>query len=206
IAGSLKLVTQPIVLAAGSNLPRGTVLGQQTSYSVTTAAGTNTGTGTIGSVSAVGGAMVGAYKAVASSATAWVVTNPEGATLAGATTGAAYSNGGIAFTIAAGATAFAAGDSFTVNVVDSIGNFIESVKTASDGSQTPVAILADFADATNGPVRTGAYVMGEFNLNALTYDPSWTPEALVNAMRPYSIFLKTVVSAADPGSSGLNPA
>jgi hypothetical protein len=91
-----------------------------------------------------------------------------------------------------------AGDSFTLNVINSIGNFITSVKTASDGSQVPCAILADFADATNGPVTTGAYVMGEFNVNAISYDNSWTPELLTTALRPYSIFLKSVVSAVDP--------
>ena len=95
--------------------------------------------------------------------------------------------------------AAARGDSFTLTVIDSIGNFIESVKTASDGSQTPVAILADYADATNGPVSTGAYVMGEFNANAISYDSSWTPELLTTALRPYGIFLKGSVSAADPG-------
>ncbi|HET6606739.1 MAG TPA: head decoration protein [Rhodopila sp.] len=200
IAGNLKLVTQPIVLAAGSKLPRGTVLGQQTSYSVSTAAGTNTGNGTIGSVSAEKGALVGNYMITAISVTEFNVTDPEGNLLGEATVGTAW-NDEIGFTITAGATAFVAGDSFTVTVVDSIGNFIESVKTASDGSQVPCAILADFADATNGPVSTGAYVMGEFNANAISYDSSWTPELLTTALRPYSIFLKGSVSAIDPGTT-----
>lgn len=200
IAGNLKLVTQPIVLAAGSNLPRGTVLGQQTSYSVQSAAGTNTGNGTIGTLSAGTGAKIGAYTLKATSATAWTVTDPEGTALTGATTGAVYSNAGIGFTITAGGTAFVAGDTFTLTIVDSVGNYIVCVKNASDGSQTPVAILADFADATSGPVRTGAYVMGEFNVNALNFDASWTPETLTTALRPYGIFLKTVVSAVDAGT------
>lgn len=203
IAGALKLVTQPIVLAAGT-LQRGTVLGQQTSYSVQSAAGTNTGNGTVGTISAVAGAQIGAYKLVATSATNFTVTNPEGTALAASTVGTAYSAGGIAFTLTAGGTAFTAGDSFTLTVVNSIGNFIASVKTASDGSQVPVAILADYADASSSPVRTGAYVMGEFNVNAITYDTSWTPELLVTALRPYSIFLKSVVSAADAGTAVTN--
>lgn len=203
IAGGLKLVTQPIVVSAGT-LVRGTVLGQVTSYSVLSAAGTNTGNGTIGSVSAGTGANIGAYVLKATSATNWTVTTPEGASLAAATTGSAYSNSGIAFTITAGGTAFVAGDTFTLTVVDSIGNFIACVKTASDGSQTPVAILADYADASSAPVRTGAYVLGEFNINALTYDASWTPELLTTAMRPYGLYLKTVVSAADAGTAVTN--
>lgn len=203
IAGNLKLVTQPIVLGAGT-LKRGTVLGQQTSYSVLSAAGTNTGNGTIGSISAGTGAKIGAYLLHATSSTNWTVTDPEGNALANATTGTAYSQSGILFTITAGGTAFASGDTFTLTVVDSVGNFIECVKTANDGSQTPVAILVDDADASSGAVRTGAYVMGEFNVNALTYDSSWTPELLTTAMRPFGIFLKTVVSAADAGTSVTN--
>lgn len=110
-----------------------------------------------------------------------------------ATVGTAYSAGGIAFTLAAG-------DKWTLATVDSIGNFIACVKTATDGSQTPCAILTDAANATYGPVTTGAYVMGEFNVNAITFDPSWTPELLTTALRLYGIFVKGSVSALDPGN------
>jgi hypothetical protein len=197
IAGNLKLVTQPIVIAAGT-LQRGTVLGQQTSFSVVSAKGTNVGNGTVGSLSATTAALIGHYDLVATSATSFSVTDPEGNALPAATVGTAYSNEGLGFTLTAGGAVFSAGDSFTLEVVDSIGNFIESVKTASDGSQVPVAILADYADASAGPVSTGAYVMGEFNANAVIYDASWSIQLLTTALRPYSIFLKSVVSAADP--------
>jgi hypothetical protein len=204
IAGNLKLVSQPIVLAAGSQLPRGTVLGQQSSYSLISTAGTNTGNGTIGTLSAGTGALIGGYVLTATSATNWTVVNPEGTSMPNATTGAAYSQQGLGFTITAGGTAFVAGDSFTVAAHDSIGNFITCVKTASDGSQTPVAILADYADASSGPVRAGAYIMGEFNVNAISYDSSWTPELLTTALRPYAIYLKTVVSGQDAGTTVTN--
>jgi Bacteriophage lambda head decoration protein D len=204
IAGNLKLVTQPIVIAAGT-LQRGTVLGQQTNFSLTVTPGTNTGNGTFGSLAATTAAKLGGYKLLATSATVFTVTDPEGTALPNATVGTAYSQGGVGFTITASGTAFVAGDSFTVNVVDSIGNFIACVKTASDGSQTPVAILADFADASLGPVATGAYVMGEFNANAVIFDTSWTIQALTAALRPYSIFLKSSVSASDPGTAVITP-
>lgn len=203
IAGNLKLVTANIVLSAGT-LVRGTVLGMLTSYSVLSVAGTNTGNGTVGSVSAVNLAQIGAYVLKATSATVFSVTNPEGTALANATVGTAYNAGGIAFTLTAGGTAFVAGDTFTLTVINSVGNYIACVKTASDGSQTPVAILLDNADASSGPVRAGVYVMGEFNVNALTYDASWTPELLTTAMRPYGIHLKSVVSAADAGTAVTN--
>jgi hypothetical protein len=201
IAGNLKLVTQPIVLAAGAQLPRGTVLGQQSSYSaIVTAGSSNVGSGTVNTIVPATGAMVGNYVLTATSPTNWTVTSPEGVALAPATTGTAYSGGGLSFTITPGGNPFGANDTFTLAVVDSIGSFITCVRTASDGSQVPVAILADYADASNGPVRTGAYVMGEFNANALSYDSSWTPELLTTALRPWAIYLKSVVSAQDAGT------
>jgi hypothetical protein len=201
IAGNLKLVTQPIVLAAGT-LPRGTVLGRQTSSSVIPTAGENTGNGTVVALSAGTGAKEGKYVLTATAATTFTVVDPEGTALPNATVGTAFANSGIDFTISAGGTAFVAGDSFELNVVDSVGNFITCVKTASDGSQTPVAVLADYADASGGPVSTGAYFMGEFNGNAISYDSSWTLEQLA-AATPNGLFIKSAVSAADPGTAGI---
>jgi hypothetical protein len=119
-----------------------------------------------------------------------------------ATTGTAYTSSDVNFTITAGGTAFAAGDEFVINVP--AGNYVLSVKTASDGSQIPVAILADYADASGGAVITGAYVMGEFNVNAILPDASWGANAaawgpaLSSMFRNTGIFLKSVVSALDP--------
>lgn len=201
IAGHLNLVTQPILVGGAQILPRGTVLGQVTSLSnAVSAAGTNTGNGTVGSITTGNGVKQGAYALVATSATTFSVTDPTGAALPNATAGTAYSNSGIGFTITAGGTAFVAGDSFTLNVMDAIGTFILSVKGASDGSQNPAAILVDYTDPTSGAVTAGAYLMGEFNINAINYDSSWTPQGLAAALRPLSIFLKGSVVAADPGT------
>jgi len=198
IAGNLKIVSQPIILAAGT-LPRGSVLGMVSSLDVIAAAGAaNVGNGTIGSYSATTGSKIGAYQLVAKSATDFSVTDPEGTALPDATVGTAYSDAGIGFTLTAGGTAFAAGDKFTLTVEDAVGTYKLSVKTAVDGSQTPVTILADYADASAGPVTTGAYLMAEVNANALNFDPSWDIPTLTAALRPYSIFVKSSVSAADP--------
>lgn len=197
IAGNLKIVTQPIILGAGT-LQRGSVLGSVSTLDVIATTGTNTGNGTVGTISATTGSKVGAYLLKATSATAFSVTDPEGNALPAATVGAAYSQQGIAFTITAGGTAFVAGDSFTLTVEDAIGTYKLCVKTASDGSQTPVAILADYADASLGAVTTGAYVMAEVNANALKYDASWDIPSLTAALRSATIFVKSSVSAADP--------
>lgn len=82
--------------------------------------------------------------------------------------------------------------------VTATGNYILSVKTANDGSQIPSAILADAADATGGAVAAGAYLTGEFNVNALIFDASWTAATLKAAARSLSIFVKNVVGASDP--------
>ncbi|CAB3705620.1 hypothetical protein LMG1866_02800 [Achromobacter ruhlandii] len=198
IAGGLQIVSQPIILAAG-NLPRGAVLGMITSSTaVATAAGTNTGNGTIGAVVVGAGAKLGNYQLTATAATTFKVVDPEGTTLANAAVGTAYTQGGLGFTITAGATAFAAGDTFVIDVNDAVGQFVLSVKGATDGSQVPSAILADYSDATAGPVNAGAYVQVEVNGRALHYDPSWTLPALTAALRQYAIHIKSSVSAADP--------
>ncbi|KAJ8133772.1 hypothetical protein OY671_013014, partial [Metschnikowia pulcherrima] len=90
------------------------------------------------------------------------------------------------------------GDTFVIDVNDAVGQFVSSVKGATDGSQVPSAILADYSDATSGPVNAGAYVQVEVNGRASYYDPSWTSPASTAALRQYAIHVKSSVSAADP--------
>ena len=200
IAGNLKLVSQSITLQSGT-LQRGAVLGQQSGSPTSTAALT-TGNGTIGSLSNGPSVQAGAYVLRALNSTTWNVTAADGYAMPQATTGSAYAGSDINFTITAGGTAFAAGDEFVINVPS--GNYVLCVKTASDGSQIPVGILADYADASGGAVVTGMYVMGEFNVNAIQPDSSWGANAgawgpaLSSMLRNTGIFLKSVVSALDP--------
>lgn len=83
---------------------------------VTSAAGTNTGNGTIGSLSATAAALAGAYKVAMLTATTFSVVDPNNNRLADGATGTAYSAEGVGFTVTAGGVAFAAGDNFTVTV------------------------------------------------------------------------------------------
>jgi hypothetical protein len=200
--GPLGLVTQPIELLAGT-LPRGAVLGQVSSSAVIVTAGeANVGTGMVGTITPGATVQFGApYMLTATSPTAFFVTDPEGNAIGTAIVGTAFSNAEIAFTITAGGTAFAVGDVFTLLAPDVVGSFIASVRTASDGSQVPVAILADDADASGGPVKAGAYITGEFDGRRLTYDPTWTLPVLTTALRSALIFVKLPsagLSAADP--------
>jgi hypothetical protein len=197
IAGNLKLVSQPIQLMSG-NLARGAVLGQQTNNSIDITPGANTGNGTVTNASLGSTETFGAFVLTAKSATDFGVVDPEGNALPDATVGTPYVNAEINFTLNAGGTVFVAGDKFTLNALEATGNYVLSVKTASDGSQTPVGILAMSTNASAGPQMAAAYVMGEFNQNAISFDPSWTLPQLQQAMRQYGIFLKSTVSATDP--------
>lgn len=196
IAGPLQLVTHNVWVMAGL-LARGTVVGRQTNFSIASAR-TGTGNGTIGSITpGTTTETAGPYTLVATGATTFTVTDPEGNALPNATVGVAYVNPEINFTITAGGTAFVAGDTFTLTSQPTTGNFIACVKTASDGSQVPAAILADTVDATAGPQMVGAYFMGEFNSRAVTIDPSWALGDIAVALQARAIHLKSSVSAAD---------
>jgi Bacteriophage lambda head decoration protein D len=80
------------------------------------------------------------------------------------------------------------------------GKYTLSLSAASDGSQTPVAVLADTGNASGGDISVGIYRTGEFNANALSFGTghSATTAATLTALRDVSIFVKSAVSAADP--------
>lgn len=75
------------------------------------------------------------------------------------------------------------------------GKYTNSVKTATDGSQNPVAILVDNVDASTTDQNGGLYLMGEFNQNRIVYDNTWTVADLKSALRPLAIFLKDSLQA-----------
>ncbi|EIC3243770.1 head decoration protein [Escherichia coli] len=75
------------------------------------------------------------------------------------------------------------------------GAFTLCVPSANDGSETPVAILADLADASSGDVLAGVYVMGEFNANRVIFDEGWDISVLTPALEKEKIFLRNPVMA-----------
>ncbi|GAN97968.1 phage protein [Komagataeibacter europaeus NBRC 3261] len=82
-----------------------------------------------------------------------------------------------------------------VGRVTATGEYILSVATATDGSETPCGIMVDAVETAAGATQTGAiYEMGEFNSNYMTYDSSWTLDALTQALRQWAIFIKTGLS------------
>ncbi len=96
-------------------------------------------------------------------------------------------------TIASGASVLPRGT--VLGQITASGKYIQSLSAASDGSQTPIAILADQADPTSGDVQAGAYFAGEFNSNALSLGTGWTVASVTIALRDAAIYIKTVAGA-----------
>ena len=136
-----------MTLTGGAKAFAGTLLGKITANLVATALalGTNTGTGTFGTITpqAAPATIVGTYTLLMTAPTTFIVTAPDGATATGST-GTAFSALGVGFTLAAGGTAFLAGDTFTFTVVGTQGNpTITSAAGASNaGNGTLSGVVA----------------------------------------------------------------
>lgn len=154
------------VLAAGKKYALGTVLGRKSgSGAVTVGAAVadagNTGNGTLTLAGTPSGASVkeGNYRIIFSAPTKANVENPDGVNVGVATVGSAF-NKDIAFTIAAGGTAFAAGDALTVpvSVAANDGTYDEWDPAAGDGTGSVAGVLIFDVDATAGVVESVAVV------------------------------------------------
>jgi hypothetical protein len=175
---------------------RGALLGRTaTDGAVTAIAATgNTGNGTLSGLDIGGAAVTGDWTIVAQSATLWFVFNPEGIFSGRATTGAAHNASGVHFTVTAGATAFAAGDSFVLRVSDVSYEYKLSTAAATDGSQLPDAILAEDTDASSAAKPTMVYLVGQFNANAITFGAGHSVESTRDALRAKDIhFISAII-------------
>jgi hypothetical protein len=189
-AGDFPMISRPVTLKVGSNasgtpLPRGAVLGALTTASGSAVAGsTNTGNGTLtpdASTPILTGAQEGAYTVTFTSPTAYSVTDPtlEKVVVGTGVVGTAFATQ-IKFNIAAGGTAFVAGDSFTYYAELAGQGYTLSALAASNGSQTPRCILAADADASANDVIVPAYFTGEFADLMMTFGAGHT-QATVDA-------------------------
>lgn len=157
----------------------------------------NTGAETIGTISSGSLLLAGKYLVTLTSATLANVFDPTGDMIGVATVGTQFTDPQISFLITTGA-GIAAGDQFSLAAAPGTGQWVMAVGSALDGSQNPSAVLADDSDPTAGAVMGGLYLMGEFNINAMTFGPGISILAAKAALRPLGIFLKTSVSAVDP--------
>ena len=141
-----------LVGIVGAAIAAGTVLGTQIQTpGVAVAGASNVGDGVMGAVvvDAAGGAMVGDYILTVTSASAnagdFTVKDPSGAIVNTGTVAVAFATGGLAFTLADGATDFAVGDVFVITVS---GEQLPVDLAAVDGSQIASGVLFDNIDTT----------------------------------------------------------
>lgn len=85
-----------------------------------------------------------------------------------------------------------------LGMITASGKYTEALAASNDGSQTPKVILADDVDATSADQNGGVYLTGEFNGNKLILGTGITLASAKAALRPNSIFVRSVVAAADP--------
>lgn len=163
------LTRESIVVASGAGVvTSGLVLAALlTGTAAVTVLGTNTGNGTFGAITVGTLAKAGSYSVEFNDATHYVVTDPTGAEVGHGTAGAAFSAGGLGFTITAGGTAFVAGDSFTVTVTATAIKYVPFDPTSIVGAQNPAAILwSGLRDATATDKKAVAVVRGPIKVQA----------------------------------------
>jgi hypothetical protein len=148
-----------VTILAGSGSERalltGMVLGRITKGAASAAAAAgNTGSGTITAAPTVGAAAKpGVYRVVciepATDGGKFAVEDPDGVLIGVATVGTPFSTH-LTFTIADGATDFAAGDSFTITVAAGSGKAKQIDFAATDGSDVACGLLALDSAAPDG--------------------------------------------------------
>lgn len=209
IAGDMKIVTDTKLITGGAIYKRGTVLGRINVGAVTSAvkaSGANTGNGTFVldvTTPSLLNVDPGIYTARFTTTTNIRLESPLGAVLADipivATTGqTATIAERVKGVVTEGSVTFVVGDGFDITVAAGVDTYTQAIAAATNGSQTPVAILIDDVDTTGGDVNGGIYQMGEFNGNALILGAGITLAAAKAALLNANIYVKTAVSAADP--------
>lgn len=75
------------------------------------------------------------------------------------------------------------------------GKYNLSLSAAGDGSETPIAVLAEDMDASAGDKTTLAYFKGGFNDRAMTFGTGHTADSVRQALGEKGIFLKNASPA-----------
>lgn len=165
-----------ITVLSGSNLVAGHVIEAVlvgASASSAAAAG-NVGNGVMGAVTASNAAKPGVYQVSivepAANAGEFEVIDPDGVISGTGTVAVAFSAGGLAFTLADGATDFTVGDRFYITVSGGGFKFREYNPANTDAAIAPAGILFDDVDATAADKAGAAHVRQcQVNAGELTW-------------------------------------
>lgn len=176
------------LLAAGSGIvAAGLVLAALLFGGAATVAplGTNVGNGSIGAVVVGGAAQEGDYRVIvvepAANSGAFIVEDPAGHTIGHGTIGVAFSAGGLTFTLADGATDFAAGDCLVISVTGAV-KYVPFDPTATNGAHLAAAIMwSGVRDATAADARAVFNVRGPMMVQENELD--WGPGVTTSTQR-----------------------
>ena len=145
-----------VIVKGAGQLAAGTLLAMITTANamVPTAAGGNTGNGTIGSIAISSDAVSGTYLLTITEAAAdggtFEVTASNGTVVGTGEVGEAFEAAGLGFTLADGSTDFVEGDAFTLEVTANLGEYVAYDDDGTDdGRRTASAILYGPVDATD---------------------------------------------------------
>lgn len=143
---------EAVTVLSGQVLGAGAVVGRIETAGATAVAGTNTGNGVMGAITVGAGVQEGVYTLrvieVVANAGNFEVVDPQGDVIGLGSVAVAFANGGLAFTLADGATDFIVGDGFAITVAAGSKKYVAHDAAATDGSQRARAILFDAVDAT----------------------------------------------------------
>ena len=142
-----------VVALSGQTFKAGQVLGKIAVATASAAAfAGNTGNGVMGAITVSQGAMAGVYKLLVIEPGANVgtfeVEGPNGVIIGRGVVATAFSAGGLAFTLADGATDFVAGDGFNITVAAGSGKYRVIDFTSAVGADIPAGISWDNVDAS----------------------------------------------------------
>lgn len=160
-------------------------------------AGTNTGNGTMSTPSAVAGAQVGNYEVEYIAATRFNVNDPSGRLVGEGVDGTLFNNQ-ISFTMTAGGTAFAAGDTFVVAVTETpptdAGQYEPLNLSATDGTQIAAGISWDNYTPPSGGTMQGTIIArsAEVKGDMLTY-PSGANSTQIAAINAQLAALNIII-------------
>ncbi len=150
-----------VTIQGGSGADRSLVAGQAMSKvfagtGVAVAVAGNTGDGAMGEITVGARAKIGVYDLVciepAENAGAFLLTDPDGMVIGVVTVAAAFSSLHLSFTLADGATDFAAGDAFTITVTEGATKWVgfdqdlTTVKQFVDGIMRDDQVAPDAVD------------------------------------------------------------
>lgn len=200
-SGTADYLTETVVIDTG-NLSRGALLGKITLGARTAVGAASTPAPAAATITAEPTATTAAVPGVhrvecvvggSGAASKWNHYGPDGAFIGTASGNTEYTGGGLTFTVTDAGTDPVAGEAFIITVTAAAGSgkYILSLAAATDGSQEPVAILAEAVDATSADKTTLAYVSGVFNSTAMTFGSGHTAASVAAGLREKGIFLKT---------------